>query len=177
MLRLILIYGVAGGLIVAAPMVLGLEALVPDGYGELVGYSVMLLAFSTIFVAVKQYRDKTLGGVIKFLPAFGIGLGISIIAGIFYVLAWEIVVAQSGPGVMDGYFEAAVERARASGKSSEELALMLRQAEEMKAAYANPLIRMSLSFFIEILPVGLIVSLISAVLLRNSRFLPARAAA
>jgi len=93
------------------------------------------------------------------------------------VLAWEIVVAQSGPGVMDGYFEAAVERARASGKSSEELASMLRQAEEMKAAYANPLIRMSLSFFVEILPVGLIVSLISAVLLRNSRFLPARAAA
>ena len=39
--------------------------------------------------------------------------------------------------------------------------------------YANPLIRMPITF-IEIFPVGLVISLIAAALLRNSRFLPAR---
>ena len=42
--------------------------------------------------------------------------------------------------------------------------------------YANPLFRLPITFT-EILPVGLIVSLISALLLRNSRFMPARAKA
>jgi hypothetical protein len=176
MLRLILIYGVIGGLIVGVPMVFGFQTSVPAEYGELIGYSIMVVAFSTIFIAVKQYRDKSLGGVIKFLPAFAIGLGISVIASLFYALAWELVMAQTGPGMMDGYFNAAIEQAKASGKTGADLAAVIEQTEQMKANYANPLYRMSISFFVEIFPVGLLISLISALLLRNSRFLPARPA-
>ena len=39
--------------------------------------------------------------------------------------------------------------------------------------YANPLYRLPITF-VEIFPIGVLISLISAVLLRNSRFLPAR---
>lgn len=177
MLRQILIYGVIGGLIVGVPMIFGVQTSVPEEWGMLVGYGIMVVAFSTIFIAVKQYRDGKLGGVIKFLPAFLIGLGISVIAGLFYALAWEIVMAQVGPGFMDGYFEASIEKARAAGKTGEELAAIVQQAEQMKADYANPLFRMATSFFVEIFPVGLLISLIAAVLLRNSKFLPARPAA
>jgi hypothetical protein len=44
---------------------------------------------------------------------------------------------------------------------------------EFRQQYANPLFRLPVTF-IEIFPVGLVVSLISAALLRNSRFLPAQ---
>jgi hypothetical protein len=44
---------------------------------------------------------------------------------------------------------------------------------EFREQYSNPFFRMPITF-IEIFPVGILVSLISALLLRNSRFLPAR---
>ena len=50
-----------------------------------IGYLVMVIALSLIFVGVKQYRDKHLGGVIKFGKAFLIGLYISLVAGAIYV--------------------------------------------------------------------------------------------
>jgi hypothetical protein len=80
MVSLILRYGIIGGLIVAIPMLwqwLPLkEGDHPPG-GLLLGYSVMLVALTTVFLGVKQYRDRKLGGVIRFLPALGVGLGIS----------------------------------------------------------------------------------------------------
>lgn len=45
--------------------------------------------------------------------------------------------------------------------------------EASKVQYANPLFRLPM-VFAEIFPVGVLVSLISAALLRNRRFLPAR---
>jgi hypothetical protein len=48
--------------------------------------------------------------------------------------------------------------------------------EALRRNYANPLFRMAITFT-EIFPVGLVVALISAALLRNPRFLPARASA
>ncbi len=45
--------------------------------------------------------------------------------------------------------------------------------ETFKAQYANPLFRLPMTF-IEIFPVGVLVSLISAAILRNPRVLPAR---
>jgi hypothetical protein len=48
------------------------------------------------------------------------------------------------------------------------------QAADFARMYRNPLYRMAFTF-IEIFPVGILVSLISAALLRNARLLPARA--
>jgi len=52
----------------------------------------------------------------------------------------------------------------------------LARAQDFAMMYANPLFRMPITFT-EILPVGILVSLFPALLLRNSRFMPARAAA
>jgi hypothetical protein len=48
-----------------------------------------LIAISGIFLAVMRHRDHNLGGVIRFWQALVIGLGISLVAGIFYVAAWR----------------------------------------------------------------------------------------
>lgn len=173
MLRVILLYGVIGGLIVALPWVFGLHALVPHQYGEVAGYTVMIVALTTVFIAIKDYRDRVLGGVIKFLPALGIGLGITVVAGAFYVLGFELYQMMSGSNYMEEYIRYAIEAERAKGVTGAQLEAFVADMENMRTMMANPAIRMAASFVIEFLPVGLVISVVSALLLRNSRFMPA----
>jgi len=132
--------------------------------GMAIGSATMLVALSVIFLTIKRQRDVVNGGVIKFLPAF------------LYVLAWEVSLAISGMDFGAIYAEHLVEAAKARGASEAEIAAELAKAEEFAKMYANPLFRMPITFT-EILPVGIIVSLISALMLRNSRFMLARARA
>ena len=171
MLRLILTFGITAGVIVAAPMFVTV-LFIPGGDSMLVGYLIMILAFSLIFVGVKRHRDRDLGGVIRFMPALLVGLGISAVASLVYVIGWEITLALTNFAFMDTYGAAMIEGARAKGGSAAEIARATAQAEAFKLQYANPLFRLPMTF-VEIFPVGLLISLISAGLLRNSRFLPA----
>lgn len=171
MLSRIIVNGGLAGLIVGA-VFFGFAvsgALVHGAMGMVIGYLTMLLALSLVFVAIKRYRDSDLGGVIRFWPAFGLGLGITIVASLIYALAWEVTLAATGGA--DAFVDQYVEAARAKGASPEALAEM----DGFRAIYANPLLRMAVTFT-EIFPVGLIVSLVSAAMLRNPRFLPLRRA-
>jgi hypothetical protein len=119
-------------------------------------------------------RDVERGGVIKFLPAFGLGLAIAVCAGIAYACVWEIYLASTGYRFMDEYIAAMLRHRQAEGASAAELARLSAEMAPMRTSYANPLFRFPMTF-LEIFPVGLIVALISAALLRNPRLLPARA--
>lgn len=142
-------------------------------WGMLVGYATMLIGFTTIFVAIKRRRDGPGGGVIGFWPAFGLGLGIAFVAGIIYVAAWELGQALSGADFAAVYSHALIEKQKAAGMSGAELARYSSEMEAFRRSYANPLFRLPLTFA-EIFPVGVLVSLVAAALLRNSRFLPSR---
>jgi uncharacterized membrane protein YhaH (DUF805 family) len=175
MLRIILIFGAAAGLLVAVPMCLMVANSEPGSAGtsHLVGYLVMLLALSLVFVGVKRLRDRELGGVIRFGPALLAGLGISAVAAVIYVVGWEITLAVTDFAFIDAYSSSAVEAARAKGASAAEIEAVVAKMEDFRRQYANPLFRLPVTF-VEIFPVGCLVSLISAALLRNSRFMPAR---
>jgi hypothetical protein len=177
MLRTSLIYGLIAGLIVAIPM-FSLLAMDSEhtawSSSQLFGYSMMILALSLIFIGVKSYRDKVRGGVIKFLPAFLLGLCISAVASIVYVVGWEIAQSFMEHDFASSYSSSMIEAARAKGASPAEIEALSAQMAEFQEMYANPLFRLPMTF-IEIFPVGLIISLIAAALLRNPRFLPARA--
>jgi len=181
MTSVIVRYGIIGGLIVAVPMVWRMASLDatasadPLG-GMLVGYLTMLVALTMVFVGIKQYRDKTLGGVIRFLPALGVGLGISAVASLLYVIGWEISMKISDWDFTNWYANSMIESAKAAGATPEKLAKVMADVQEFRESYGNPLVRIPFTF-IEIFPVGLLVSVISAAILRNSRVLPARAAA
>lgn len=178
MQRTILLFGVASGLIVAIPMFTML-ALDPQheswSSSMFAGYTMMLVALSLIFFGVKRHRDRELGGVIKFLPAFLLGLGISAVAGVVYVIGWEITQALTNYAFATEYPAAAIEAARAKGASPAEIEKLTAEMAEFSKMYVNPLFRLPMTF-IEIFPVGLIVSLITALVLRNPRVLPARQA-
>ena len=122
---------------------------------------------------MKRLRDRELGGVIRFVPALLAGLGISAVAGVIYAIGWEITLAVTDFAFIDSYSNAAVEAARAKGASAAEVQAVIAQMDEFRRQYANPFFRLPMTF-IEIFPVGVLISLISAGLLRNSRFLPAR---
>ncbi|OOG46664.1 DUF4199 domain-containing protein, partial [Rhodanobacter sp. C01] len=110
---------------------------------------------------------------IGFWPALGVGLGVSFIAGIFYVVAWEAVQAMTHMDFATSYANAIIASEKAKGASAEALAKLTADMEAFKVQYANPMYRLPMTFA-EIFPVGVLVSLVSAGLLRNSRFLPAR---
>lgn len=173
MLRTILIFGLLAGAVVAVPMnLMMLFGKEGDGSHSLfTGYALMLLAFTFTFVGVKHYRDRALGGVIRFLPALLVGLGISFVASLIYVIAWEITLHATDFAFIDDYSKAMIEGARAKGASPEKLAKLIAEMQSMRVKYADPLFRLPMTF-VEIFPVGVLVSVVSAGLLRFSRFLP-----
>ncbi len=172
MFRIMLVYGAIAGVITIALMSLGM--LLSEGSGsQLQGYLTMLVVLSLIFVGVKRYRDKDLGGVIKFLPAFGLGVGIAAVAGLFYVLSWEASLHLTDFAWMDDYQQSAIAGYEAKGLTGAELTEKVDALETMMLNYRNPLIRLPITFA-EIFPVGLLVALISAAFLSNPKVLPAK---
>lgn len=172
--RTIFTYGLVAGLVVGLPL-FGLT-VARQGQphdGVLLGYLTMLVALSAVFVAVKRQRDREGGGVIRFWPAFGLGLGISLVASLCYVLAWEAALMVSQLDFGADYAKALIAQQKAQGLSGEALAKFSAEMEDFARQYRDPLYRLPMTFA-EIFPVGLLVSLVSAALLRNSRFLPAR---
>ena len=175
--RDILKYGVIAGLIVGVAMILSFWSTggeMPHGWlGMAIGYDTMLVAFSAVFVGIKHQRDVAGGGVIRFWPAFGMGLAISFIAALFYVGAWEFVQATIVDDFAGSYGASVIAAQKAKGIDPAALAKLTADMEAFKTQYANPLFRLPMTFA-EIFPVGVLVSLISALVLRNPRVLPAR---
>jgi len=176
MLRYSLIYGVVAGALVGVP--LSIVTLTMSGqammqYGMLIGYLIMLVALSAIFVAIKRHRDVDLGGAIRFWPALALGLGVSVVAGVIYVIVWDASCAIAHADFAGAYARATIAEQEAKGVSGPALERLRAEMELFKVQYANPLYRWPMTFA-EIFPVGVIVSLVSAGLLRSSRFMPAR---
>jgi hypothetical protein len=158
MKRIVLTYGTISGLVIIVTNTVNLEF----GRGQAwLGFLVMFIAFSSIYVAVRQYREQALGGVIRFTTALMVGLGISAIAGIVYVALWEAYLALTDYGFIEAYANAVIEAKMSGGASTEEMAKAVEEAEKFRTLYANPLFRLPMSF-VEIFPVGLLVSLITA---------------
>jgi len=174
----ILRYGIIAGLIIGIPMLWLMLAAKPGEVpvvGMLVTYLAMVVALTAVFIGIKTYRDKVLGGVIRFLPALGMGVGISAVASLVYVVCWEVSSANSSFDFIAYYKAYIIDAAKATNPTPEAMQKAIAEAEEFAVMYRNPLYRMPMTF-IEMFPVGILVSLISAAILRNPRVLPARAA-
>lgn len=176
MARTMLIYGLISGAVIIAVSIIFLVNGSGHHSSVWLGYLVMVVGLSSIFVGVRQYRDKTLGGVIRFWPALGLGLGIAVVASLVYVIVWEAYLAFSHYNFMDEYAASVLAHKRAAGVTGAAYQKAVAEVDKMRAIYANPLMRFGMTF-IEIFPVGLVMAIISAALLQNPRVLPARAAA
>ncbi len=171
-MRYAIVYGVIAGAIVTGILTASIALDLPShATSEWLGYLVMLAALSLIFVAVKRYRDVECGGLINFGRAFGLGSAIAAVAGLVYVLGWEIYLAASGRDFIANYSAAIVDGMRADGATSAEIQAKVTEMQDFASQYKDPLFRMPLTF-VEIFPIGLLVGFVSAALLRNPKLLP-----
>jgi len=161
--------GIISGIIVSAIMGVSMAFYSSNAnasHSMLLGYASMLLAFSLIFVAIKNFRDKHSGGAITFIQGFTIGIIISVIASAIYVASWAVEYKYFLPDFMDKYSAQTIAQAKAAGASAADLAKQTAEMAAMKENYKKPVF-FTLITFAEIFPVGLIVSLIAALILKK----------
>ena len=166
----ILLYGLFAGLISSSLfiglMLLGKASMEHFENGAIYGYTLMILAFSLIFVCVKNARDKDLGGTISFKQAFLIGLGITLVASTIYVAVWMIDLRVFNPDFAVKYGEQSIRHLQASGASEAQIANARVEMAKFVEMYKNPVV-VALLTYLEILPVGLLVSLLCAAILKK----------
>ena len=170
----ILTYGLICGLIISVLMAVNLTICSKSGDFDnsiLVGYASMIIAFSLLFVGIKNYRDKYNGGVISFGKAFKVGFFITLIASTIYVLVWLLEEHFFFPDFMEKYTAYEINKLQASGISATQLANKTKELEQAKEMYNNPVIKILMTYA-EILPVGLVITLISSLILKR-KTLPA----
>lgn len=169
MKKIVIVCGLIGGLILGIVLLVsvGLCYNKDDFSGNMVlGYASMVLAFSLIFVGVKNYRDKYNGGIISFGKAFKIGLFISLITSTIYVVVWLFDYYLFIPDFMDKYAAHVLRECKATGATAAELQEKTAEMAQYKEMYKSP-VGVILFTYLEVLPIGLLVSLISALILKK----------
>jgi Protein of unknown function (DUF4199) len=168
MKRTIFTFGLISGAVVSGLMALAMAFQNQIGHerGMVVGYTSMVLSFLLVYFGVRAYRDNEGHGVITFGRAFGVGMGIMLITCACYVVTWEIIYHFFMPDFMDKYAAHVLEKARASGADAATMAAKTEEMRKATAMYANPFFNVAMTF-IEPFPVGLLITLISATILRK----------
>jgi Protein of unknown function (DUF4199) len=173
MKKIVLTFGLISGAIVAALMAITLP-LIRSGYLEhsaVLGYTSMVLALLLVFFGIRSYRENVGGGTITFGKGFHVGILITLIACAVYVISWEIIYFNFMPDFMDHYAASTIAKMRTSGATEAAILATTKEMAHWKELYANPLINVGMTFM-EIFPVGLVMTLISAAILRR-RTVPA----
>jgi hypothetical protein len=172
MKKTVLTFGIISGVIIS--VLTGAMMIIEDktslGHGKslgmAVGYTIMVASFLLVYFGIRSYRDNTLDGQIGFGRAFACGILITLITTVCYVAMWEILYFNFMPHFMDGYFAAQIHKVQSSGLDPAATAAQVAAIQRSQQLYQNPLVNMAYTF-IEPFPVGLIITLVSAALLRR----------
>lgn len=172
MKQIVIRYGLIAGIIVGAGLLLSMFLFKTDilnmDYGAVFGYTTQLIAFTAIFFGIKKFRDEVAGGEVTFGKALGIGLLIALIAGLIYCLSWEIYFQATDQQFIQEYSKMYVEKLKAGGASMAEISTAQNEMAQFADMYRNPLIRFGFTLM-EIIPMGLLVSLVSAFILKRKK--------
>ena len=161
-------FGLLSGLALAVMMAVTVpnEHHIGARWGMAVGYTIMVLSFLIVFVGVKHYRDTECGGSITFGRALAAGGLMMLVSCICYVAMWEVLNATVEKNFAHEYAAGMVKRAQSSGLQGTALEAKIAEARKFEAMYSNPLYRASMTL-LEPLPVGIVMALVSAGMLRR----------
>ena len=168
MKKTVLTFGLIAGVIISVLMdssVL-LSDKIDSGHSLLLGYANMVASFLLVYFGIRSYRDNTLAGQISFGRAFSCGILITLITTVCYVATWEVVYFNFMPHFMDSYFAAQIHKIQSSGLDPATTAAQVAVIQHSQQLYQNPFVNAAYTFM-EPLPVGLIITLISAAILRR----------
>ena len=168
MKKTVLTFGLISGVIISVLMLATLPFAHQIGFSRamIVGYTNMVLSFLLVFFGIRSYRENVGNGRISFGRAFSVGLLIMLIACAFYVITWEIMYFFLMPNFLNEYSAYMVENLRASGASAEQINQQVQQMKQFQVLYSNPFINAAFTL-LEPLPVGIVMTLISALILRK----------
>src|SRR5271166_6701337 len=169
MKKTVLTFGLIAGLVISVLMDGSLILANKIGTGHnsmLLGYTMMVASFLLVYFGIRSYRDNNLAGQISFGRAFTCGILIALITCICYVAMWEILYFNFMPHFMDSYWAAQIRTVQSSGLDPATIATQVAAIQHSAQLYQNPFVNMAYTF-IEPLPVGLVMTLISAGLLRR----------
>ena len=168
MKKTVLTFGLISGFIMIAMMTLSLALSERIGFGHslVLGYTILILGSVLVFFGIRSYRENIGGGQISFGRASAVGILITLVASVCYVVTWEIIYFNFMPDFCDKYAAYMIEKARAAGESAQKIQAIADQMKSLKATLNNPFLNAAFSF-IEPFPIGLIVTLISAAILRK----------
>jgi hypothetical protein len=165
MKKTVLTFGLISGAIAAALLVAQVPYMDGSTRSLIVGYTAIVLSALMIFFGVHSYRENVGNGKISFGRGFAVGILIALLSSASYVAAWEVVY-YSSPGIADHAFDQQVEQLKAKGAAQAEIAAAAAEAESFKKLYANPLVNVAFTF-VEPFPVGLVMTLVAAAVLRR----------
>ena len=164
MKKLIFKLGTIAGIISSSMLLLAFNSSLMDfEYGEVLGYTSMLIAFSTIFLGIRSYKSQQ-NGKISFGSAFKIGILITLVASCIYVISWMIISSNLPQDFAEEYYQKAVENINTSDITEAEKKEKIADMNNFKELYKIPVIKAAITFM-EIFPVGFVISLISALIL------------
>jgi Protein of unknown function (DUF4199) len=168
MKKTVLTFGLASGAMSAALMLVTIPFANKIGWekGEIFGYTGIVLSALMVFFGVRSYRENVGGGGLTFGRGFAVGILITLLSSACYVGTWEIVYYKFMPDFAEKYAAHMVERAKASGASQQKVDETERQAKQFKQMYDNPLFNVAVTFM-EVFPIGVAVTLLSAGILRK----------
>jgi len=171
MKKTVLTFGVISGFIISVLMSLTLPFSHQIGLNRamVIGYTTMVLAFLLVFFGIRSYRENVGNGSVSFGRALSVGFLIMLITCVFYVATWEVIYHVFMPNFANEYLAIATEQVRASGKSPQQIEAEIESMRSMMQLYnSNILFNVAITF-LEPLPVGLVMTLISALILRKRR--------
>lgn len=182
MKKIVITFGLISGAIASGMMLLTLPlmraGIVNFDNGEVLGYSSILLSFMLVFFGIRSYRENVGGGAITFGKGFQVGLLITLISSFMYVATWQVIYFGIEHDFADRYAAHAIQKMRDKGATEAEVAAEQKKMADFKVLYDNPLFNAAITL-IEPVPVGLVVTLVSAGILRRRRvgMVPAAAVA
>ena len=162
-------FGLISGAILSVMMLITIPFQDAIGWdkGEIIGYTTMLLAGLLIYFGVRSYRDLV-GGELSFGRALAVGAMIAAVSSACYVATWEMIYYKVSPDFTQKYQAHVIEQAKASGASQAEIDKKVADAQKFTELYKNPAINAAITF-LEPLPVGLVIALVSAAVLGRRR--------
>ena len=168
MKKTILTFGLISGALISLMMALTVpfQDQIGGGHSYVIGYTTIVLSLLLSFFGIRSYRDNVGKGQITFGRAFAVGLSITVISCICYVVTWEIIYYNFMPDFLDKYAAHVIEKMKAAGATAAAIQQKTEELDKLKVMYKNPLVNMAMTF-IEPFPVGLVITLISAAVLRR----------
>jgi hypothetical protein len=179
MRKVALTFGLLAGIIVSvfSFIIMGLceNGTINFDSSDVIGYGSMVIALSMIFFGIKSYRDNYQNGAIKFGKGLQVGMLITLVAALLYAVAGETfyqIDPEGQTALTNKYADYQINKMKENGASPAAIEQKIKEMTDMKEMYKSPLVRFVMTLAI-ILPVGIVVTLISAAVLRRKEFLPA----